>query len=607
MLRFAENPSLMPTTSMGNNEESPKSYGQVVLQDGRRWLTFSDPIRVIVARDASEIVPALSEIDRAVSGQGLYAAGFISYEAAAAFDLTVHEPKPDGLPLLWFGLYDRPSEGSSGPLPDSAGAGYRLGEWRASFEEEAYIKAIEEIKNYIANAATYQVNFTMRLQTHFAGDPRALFSDLTQTQRADYTAYLDLGSHVICSASPELFFHLDENMLTARPMKGTAVRGRTLNEDRQHIAGLHASTKDRAENVMIVDMIRNDFGRIAEIGSVKVPHLFTVEKYPTLLQMTSTVTAKSAASLPEIMKAMFPCASITGAPKVRTMQIIKTLEPQPRGIYTGTIGYFGPGRQAQFNVAIRTVVIDRETGLAEYGVGSGIVWDSDAVGEYEECRLKAQVLTRRWPSFDLLESLLWTPEEGYFLLDRHVERLARSAEYFDIPIDEQQIRLRLDNLSRTLSGPHKVRILLDNDGEVISQAVSLGNNSTIKPVRVGLAVNAVDSSEIWLYHKTTNRHLYEKARASRPDCDEVILWNERGELSEATSSNIVLEQNGRMITPPVSCGLLDGTFRQHLLEQGRIHEGVLTVADLHRNTPLFLINSVRRWRTASLIDTDFHY
>ena len=555
----------------------------------------------------SEIIPALSEIDKAVSDQGLYAAGFISYEAAAAFDLAVHHPEPEGLPLLWFGLYDQPSEGSPPSQPDSGSVSYRLGEWQASVAEEAYVKAIGAIKDHIANADTYQVNFTMHLQTQFSGDPWAFWGDLVQTQQAGYTAYLDLGKHVVCSASPELFFRLEGDLLTSQPMKGTAERGVTLEEDRQQIAELHRSIKNRAENVMIVDMIRNDFGRIAEIGSVNVPHLFTIEKYPTLLQMTSTVMANSAAALPEIMEAMFPCASITGAPKVRTMQIIKELEPQPRGIYTGTIGYFGPDRQAQFNVAIRTVVIDRDSGTADYGVGSGIVWDSDAAEEYEECRLKAQILTKRWPNFDLLESLLWTPEEGYFLLNRHINRLARSAEYFDMPFYAPQIRRRLLSLSRTLSGPHKVRILIDGEGDMQSQAISLDSNNTVEPVRVGLAANAVDSGEIWLYHKTTHRQLYEKARASRLDCDEVILWNERGELSEATSSNIVLELDGRLVTPPISSGLLAGTFRQHLLEQGKIQERVVSIADLQRCKQLFLINSVRLWRTAKLIDTGDHF
>lgn len=603
MPQFAKNSVLLSTGNKETTGNSPSAYGYVLLQEGPHWLTFSDPVRIVAAYDAKEVVAALGEIDHAVTQQGLYAAGFISYEAAAAYDLAAHQAESGGLPLLWFGLYDKPSERTSYLPPNIADGSYRFGDWQASFEKHAYNEAIEAIKNYIAQADTYQVNFTMHLRTQFSGDPWILFCDLIQTQQADYAAYLNLGQHVVCSASPELFFKLDGNVLTSRPMKGTAVRGRTTSEDRQQIAELHASTKNRAENVMIVDMIRNDFGRIAEIGSVKVPHLFTIEKYPTLLQMTSTVTAQSTATLSGIMEAMFPCASITGAPKVRTMQIIKNLEAEARGIYTGSIGYFAPGRQAQFNVAIRTVVIDRDTGAADYGVGSGIVWDSDVEGEYEECRLKAQVLTRRWPSFDLLESLLWTPDLDYFLLDKHLVRLANSAEYFDIPFAQQEICQELRALSRTLSVPHKVRLLLQRDGNIRSQAVSLGTNGMVEPVSVGLAVNAVDSRDIWLYHKTTHRQLYEKARDSRPDCDEVILWNERGELSEATTSNIILKLDGRLVTPPVSSGLLAGTFRQYLLELGQIHEEVVTILDLQRCEQLYLINSVRRWRVARLIDS----
>jgi len=604
MLQISKNNLLLPIEDRETASRSPGSYGYVLLQDGQRWLTFSDPIRIVAAHEVGEVRPALDEIDHAITQQGFYAAGFISYEASAAFDLAVHQAELGGMPLLWFGLYNKPAERFSRFPPGIVSEKYRFGKWQASLEKNAYTEAIKAIKNYIAGADTYQVNFTMHLQSQFSGDPWTLFCDLVQTQQADYAAYLNLGQHVVCSASPELFFKLEGNDLTSRPMKGTTVRGRTTSEDRQQIAELGASIKNRAENVMIVDMIRNDFGRVAEIGTVKVPYLFTIEKYPTLLQMTSTVTAQSTAGLPEIMEAMFPCASITGAPKVRTMQIIKSLESKPRGIYTGAIGFIAPERQAQFNVAIRTVVIDRDTGVADYGVGSGIVWDSDVEAEYEECRVKAQVLTRRWPSFDLLESLLWTPGEGYFLLDKHLQRLADSAEYFAISFDEQEIIRHLRTLAHTLPGPHKVRLLLQIDGNIKSQAISLGKDGSFKPVNVGLANNAVDSNNIWLYHKTTYRQLYKNARASRPDCEEVILWNERGELSEAATANIVLDLNGQLVTPPISSGLLAGTFRQHLLEVGQIRERILTISDLQRCKQLYLINSVRRWRSAKLIFFD---
>ncbi len=581
---------------------SSPAYGRIILQDGRRWLSFNHPVHVFVTNEAHEVQSTLREIEKAVSQSGIFAAGFMAYEAAAAYDLAVNPAQEGYGPLLWFGLYERPETSHSYPSLLSAGGTYQLGKWQMSLSEEEYTQAIKSIKSYIARGDTYQVNYTMRLKTEFSGDPQGLFWDLSQAQRGEYAAYLDVGSHVICSASPELFFRVEGNRLTSRPMKGTAHRGRTLEEDRQSIIELQNSAKNRAENVMIVDMIRNDFGRIAKIGSVKVPDLFTVEKYPTLLQMTSTVTAESDASLPDMMEAMFPCASITGAPKVRTMEIIRELEPLPRGVYTGAIGYWGPGRQAQFNVAIRTVVIDRETNTARYGVGSGIVWDSDVLAEYEECRLKSAVLNRRQPDFDLLETLLWTPGEEYFLLDYHLDRLRRSADYFDYSLNLPQLQDQLNELSSELSVPHKVRILLSSDGRIKSQAVSLAEAPMIEPVRVGLASEAVDSNEIWLYHKTTRRKIYEEALASRPDCDEVLLWNERDELTEATNANIVLELDGRLFTPPVSSGLLAGTFRRYLLDQKRITERVLKISDLQHCRNLYLINSVRKWVKVKLID-----
>ena len=591
----------MPAATAAQTDNRSTSYGRLMLQNGRRWLCFSDPVHVFVTRDPQEVPDALRKIDSAVARYGLYAAGFMSYEAAAAYGLAVHQADPAGLPLLWFGLYERPYEIS----PISPGnAAYQLGEWIANLDQEAYFAAIAQIKNLIVNGDTYQVNFTTRLRSHFTGDSWALFNDLSQVQQAAHSAYLDLGRHVICSASPELFFALDGDLLTARPMKGTAARGRTLAEDKLQIARLQSSVKDRAENVMIVDMIRNDFGRIAEIGTVQVPQLFTVERYPTLLQMTSTVQARSTAALPDIMAAMFPCASITGAPKVRTMQIIKALEPEPRGIYTGTIGYFGPERQASFNVAIRTIVIDRETGQADYGVGSGIVWDSQAAEEFAECHLKSRVLVQRWPSFDLLESLLWTPDEGFFLLDLHLERLAESAEYFGYLFDEKLIRLYLMELAGTLTGSRKVRLLLARDGKLTAKVNSLDDGAKMAPVRVGLAATPVNTNDIWLFHKTTQRRVYDDARGSCPCHDEIILWNERGEITEATSANIVLEKDGQLITPPQTAGLLAGTYRRFLLEQRLICEAPVSIADLKRSPQLFLINSVRKWRKAVYIESE---
>jgi len=615
----------------------------VVLQLDGRWQRFSEATRIIVARTAGEVVPALRAVEAAVEGEGLFAAGYLAYEAAAAFGLSVHPPAEDSPPLLWFGLFRRreevrspslreglgegaaedplpnPLPGGEGvcwegtaedplpnPLPEGEGVrlpAHRFGPWQHPLDFPAYAAALDAIKAAIARGDTYQANYTFPLRAGFEGDPWALFAALSAAQRADFGAYLDLGRFVICSASPELFFRLDGDRILSRPMKGTAPRGLTTAADRAQIDWLRRSEKNRAENVMIVDMIRNDLGRVARVGSVAVPDLFAVERYPTLLQMTSTVTARTDAALTDILAAAFPCASITGAPKKRTMALLTALEPQSRGVYTGAIGAILPGRRAQFNVAIRTVVLDRARGAAVYGVGSGIVWDSDAAAEFEECRLKTRVLSVP-PArpFRLLESLRWTPAEGYALREEHLRRLADSAEYFGYPLALAATAARLDALAAGLAGPAKVRLLVDAAGQIEAEARPLADGALPQPARLGLARQPVSSADVWLYHKTTRREVYEAARAGRPDCDAVALWNERGELTEATASNLVLVLDGRAWTSPVSAGLLAGTLRARLLAAGEITERTLTPGDLTRAEGIWLINSVRGWQAARFVD-----
>ena len=571
----------------------------VVLQLDGRWQRFSDAARIVVAWTAAEVAPALRAVEAAVDGEGLFAAGYLAYEAAAAFGLSAHPPAADGPPLLWFGLFRRREEVG----PPAQSPAHRFGPWQAPLDFPAYAAALDAIKAAIARGDTYQANYTFPLRADFDGDPWALFAALSAAQWADYGAYLDLGRFVICSASPELFFHLDGDRILSRPMKGTAPRGLTTAGDRAQIDWLRRSEKNRAENVMIVDMIRNDLGRVAQVGSVAVPDLFAVERYPTLLQMTSTVTARTDAALSDILAAAFPCASITGAPKKRTMELLRVLESQPRGVYTGAIGAILPGRRAQFNVAIRTVVLDRARGAAVYGVGSGIVWDSDAAAEFEECRLKTRVLSVP-PArpFRLLESLCWTPAAGYALREAHLRRLADSAEYFGYPLALAAVAARLDALAAELTGPAKVRLLVAAAGQIEAEARPLADGALPQPARLGLARQPVSSADVWLYHKTTRREVYEAARAGRPDCDEVALWNERGELTEATASNLVLALDGRAWTPPVSAGLLAGTLRAQLLAAGEIAERTLTPEDLRRAESVWLINSVRGRQAARFVD-----
>ncbi|HJS20221.1 MAG TPA: aminodeoxychorismate synthase component I, partial [Anaerolineales bacterium] len=344
---------------------------EVLLKSREGWLYFSEPFQMIIASTPQDVPGALNEVERLVEERGWHAAGFLSYEAASAFDSVLPSRSINGFPYLWFGLYSHPQ---SVDLPKPSHPKIAL-DWQPTVDRKSYDAAIDKIRDYIANGRTYQVNYTMRLQTDFDSSAWEFFLHLAQTQN-EHAAYVDTGRYAICSASPELFFELNGGTITSRPMKGTIRRGRTTREDQAQAHWLKHSEKNRAENVMIVDMIRNDLGRIAKIGSVHVPELFTIERYPTLWQMTSTVTAQTTASITRIFSALFPCASITGAPKVSTMRMIHELETTPRRIYTGSIGYISQGRAAKFNVAIRTVLIDKQVQKAEYGVGGGIVWDS---------------------------------------------------------------------------------------------------------------------------------------------------------------------------------------------------------------------------------------
>jgi len=576
--------------------------GEVVVQRPHHgWLRFHEPREVVSTSSPSEVLAQLRHVEALVYSRGWYAAGFLSYEAAPAFDAAhrVKQPKSTDLPLVWFGLYDR-VELFEPPI-DSDRAAYSIGPWTPTVSWPAYGRAIHTIRQHIADGETYQVNYTYRLRAPFQGEAWPFFLSLASKQPEGYAAYVDLGSHVICSASPELFFQLAGRTLTSKPMKGTAARGRTQHEDQANAEWLHQSEKNRAENVMIVDMIRNDLGRIAAVCSVAVPHLFEVERYPTVLQMTSTVQAQTDAPLTDILAALFPCASITGAPKVRTMQIIAELETTPRGVYTGCIGYVTPRREAQFNVAIRTVTIDRAAGQAEYGVGGGIVWDSDAADEWRECEIKTRILTQPARLFDVIESILWTPGEQFFLLERHLARLAESAAYFNIPIDLLALQERLANLSSTLTpAAYKVRVSVTQRGRISITATPLSEIPLPPVMRVKLAAQPTDSSNVFLYHKTTRRDVYEATRADQPDCDDVLLWNERGEITESTIANVVIELNSQRYTPPLECGLLPGTFRADLLERGLIQEHVILKEELRAAAHVWLINSVRGWLECQL-------
>jgi para-aminobenzoate synthetase/4-amino-4-deoxychorismate lyase len=582
---------------------------KLIVRDAREraWLCFESPREVLTASHVGDVARVLEHVDAQVAC-GAWAAGFLTYEAGPAFDPALHAHAPGMLPLAVFGIFDAPRR-----VELADGGRYSVGEWTRAITRESYFAAIDRIRAHIAAGDTYQVNFTLRQHAGFSGDAAAWFADLARASNAPYGAFVETGPFSILSLSPELFFTLENGVVTSIPMKGTAARELTIADDDAAGRRLRECEKNRAENVMIVDMARNDIGRIAGAGSVRVPHLFDVERHPTVWQMTSTVTGATREPVASIMRALFPPASITGAPKARATEIITTLEDSPRGVYTGTMGFVAPATRddgtprAQFNVAIRTVTVDRERGRAEYGTGGGIVWESVAADEWLECEAKTRVLAQTPVSFRLLETLRWDPvgepgrDAGYVLLEEHLHRLGQSADYFQFDVNLVAARDALLEFSKSLApAPHRVRLLVDRDGRCECQGGPLADDDA-GSVRLAVAHAPVDSASVFLYHKTTARDAYDAARAAFPEADDVLLWNQHGELTETCTANVCLHLDGEWVTPPVSSGLLAGIYRAQLLVEGVVVERVLTHADLARASAIAVINSVRGWREADLI------
>ena len=572
-----------------------------VLYDAKqgRWLQFVEPVRIFTASDAGSVPSTIASVEAEVKKKH-YAVGYVAYEAAPAFDPAFIVKPVTSFPLAWFAIY---TDAKPLNIPDIPSTSLDQLSWQSSINEDDYRAALQRIKQYIHAGDTYQVNYSFRMRTPFRQDPWQLFVHMIHAQGYGYGAYIDTGDWSICSAAHELFFAYDGNQLTSKPMKGTVPRGLTAAGDREQSAWLKNSTKNRAENLMIVDMVRNDMGQIAATGSVQTSSLFDIEKYPTLWQMTSTVQSTTRTDIGAIFRALFPPASITGAPKSRTMEIIAELESEPRKIYTGSIGFIRPDQSAQFNVAIRTVYVDKKTHTAEYGVGGGIVWDSEIQNELEECHTKAKVLTYVEEDFDLLETILWTPEEGYTLLPYHLERLQDSAEYFSRPLDLDLLRQKLtDTAARLPPQRHRVRLRLTRSGEIAIAAEPL--RDLPRTYRIHLASHPVDPAhDLFLHHKTTRRRTYQQLLAEHPGYDDVLLFNTKNEITESGIANVVFELNGELVTPPLACGLLPGACRRDLLLQGKIRESIVKVSDLKNQSRIFLINSVRGMWEATLTIT----
>jgi para-aminobenzoate synthetase/4-amino-4-deoxychorismate lyase len=568
-------------------------------------LAFEWPFRVLAASDPSDVVPVLAEVDRATQ-QGCWAFGYVAYEAAAGLDprLAVHpRRRDDALPLLLFALTGAPSSVPPVRPPDGTARAYRLGPWQRGWTAAGHAADVARVKDRIAAGDTYQLNLTVRMRAEAAGDLEQLYADLAWAQRGSYAAYLDLGRYVVASASPELFFDWTADGLRTRPMKGTAARGRTTAEDAERCARLVGSEKERAENLMIVDLLRNDLGRIAEVGSVQVPALFMPERYETVWQLTSEVTARPrpGAGLVDVFRALFPSGSVTGAPKHRTMELIRDLEPEPRGVYCGAIGVVAPPGEsfrARFNVAIRTVTVDRATGTAEFGTGGGITWGSEPAAEHAEVLAKAAILAEPYEEFALLETLAHLPGAGLRNLERHLDRMADSAAYFGFPFDRSAAVARLTSAVAGVDAA-RVRLALHRTGTFDVDLAPLPAPSS-GPVRLAIDLEPVDSAQVWLHHKTTRRRTYTERADRHPDADDVVLVNERGAVTETTIGNLVVLLDGRWWTPPLSAGCLPGVERGRLVDAGELQERSLDIEDLRRADALAVVSSLRGWRPAVL-------
>lgn len=558
----------------------------------RAPILFADPIRVVEARSLDQIRPTLTAVDEARRA-GLFAAGFVSYEAGPAFDPAIAARSGADVPLAWFGFFPSPTPATSPPVDTPA---FDPPEWQPDISTEEYRRSIALVRDAIAAGDSYQANYTFRLQANV--EPQTLearYLRLVDDQKPPYAAYIDTGDWRILSLSPELFFEVRGSRIVTRPMKGTAPRGLWSDDDEARARALASSEKNRAENVMIVDLARNDLGRIAEIGSVRATSLFDVERYPSVLQMVSTVEGqlRPQTSITDIFGALFPAGSITGAPKASSTHLVASIEASPRGVYCGAIGYVTPDGDATFNVAIRTAVTNTRTGQTTYGVGGGITWDSEAADERTEAMSKAGFLMPQ-PHFDLLETLRLEAGQ-YVRLRGHLNRLFASASYFGFPADEGDVR---DELAAHADAhgqqSRRVRLLLSRHGLVTVESRPLDPLPGVLPI-VRLADTPVSRTDRFLHHKTTFRAAYDVRRSPHADAFDVLLWNDDRELTEFTIGNVVVEIDGVRVTPPRSSGLLGGVFRAELVDTDQVAERVIMLGDLARASRLWLVNSVREW------------
>ncbi len=573
-------------------------------KDNFRSYIFINPLDIIKINNYQNIEEAFKKIER--YSKKYYLAGYFSYELGYFFEKNSFKLKSFvPYPLIHICVFKKPVifDHRTGKtnifisnlfIKKQKAEDFYIRDLRFTFKRPLYLKRIRRIKEYIKQGHTYQVNFTAKFHFDFQGSGFSFYQDLKDRQNVSYGAFCKLKDEYIISLSPELFLKREGHHIYSKPMKGTIKRGRNIWEDKDKIRELKQSLKNRAENLMIVDLIRNDLGRISKVKTVKVNRLFKIEKYNTLFQMTSTVagTLKKDITYFDIFRSIFPGGSVTGAPKIRTMQIIKELEGSSRNIYCGALGIISPPDKAILNLPIRTISITRNKG--EMGVGGGIVYDSYPNQELQECLLKAKFLTDRYKPFELLETMLWNG--NYRFLNEHLKRMQNSAQYFDFSFKRKEIIKQLKRLENNFNKvyEYRVRLLLDREGKIkteyskISKKVGSQNYIAISKYRI-------NPERIFWYHKTTNRRLYDEQYRYylKKGYLDVIFMNKRNEITEGTISNIVIKKGQIYYTPPVSSGLLPGILRQELIKKNKVREKVLFLKDLKKADRIFLCNSVR--------------
>ncbi len=563
---------------------------------------FFEPVDIIRANCSDNIIGYFEKIER--YAERYYLAGYFSYELGYYFeDFKFRYSSPH--PVINLAVFDkavrfnhktgRADRDVRGLFARAeAEDSFILRNLRLDFNKQRYVQKINRIKKYIRRGDTYQVNLTGKYRFDFRGSAFSFYRDLKKRQNVPYGAFCKFKNEYVISLSPELFFRREGNRIYSRPMKGTLARGKNTGDDRMMFMRLENSIKDKAENIMIVDLIRNDLGRISRTGSVKVSRLFNIEKYDTLFQMTSTVQGRLRKDINyyDIFRSIFPGGSVTGTPKIRTMQIIKELESYPRHIYCGALGMIFPGKRAAFNLPIRTVSIISRRG--EMGIGSGITIASNPSREYEECLLKARFLTERYKPFRLLETILWAGR--FVFLREHLKRLSDSAEYFGFEFGKSELLAGLKALEVKFNtmDKYRIRLLLNADGRVDIEHTPFSDDNREKKC-IAISQERTDPRNIFHYHKTTNRDLYDReyARYCKRGYFDVIFVNIRGEVTEGATSNVIIQKRNRYCTPAVSSGLLPGIFRNYLLSKGVVQEKIVTLDELYKADKIFLCNSVR--------------